>query len=71
MKVGDIIKWTNDDFDKRTDLTKIIKKIEYETFSEYSNNEALENCLPDIPSLKHGLSVYFKYFTKQDEKNLV
>jgi ASC-1-like (ASCH) protein len=27
----------------------------------------LDNCLPGIPSLEHGLSVYYKYFTKEDE----
>jgi ASC-1-like (ASCH) protein len=69
MKVGDIIQWTNDDFDNRTVLTKIIKKVEYDTFSEYLNNEGLENCLPGMPSLEHGLSVYFKYYTKEDETN--
>jgi ASC-1-like (ASCH) protein len=68
MKVGDIIQWTNDDFDNRTVLTKLIKKVEYDTFSDYLNNEGLENCLPGMPSLEHGLSVYFKYFTKEDEK---
>ena len=68
MKVGDIIEWTNEDFDKRTVLTKIIKKVEYNTFEEYLKNEGLENCLPGMPSLEHGLSVYFKYFTEQDEK---
>ena len=24
-----------------------------------------------MPSLEHGLSVYFKYFTKEDETNMV
>ena len=67
MKVGDIIQQTNDDFDNKTVLTKIIKKVEYDTFAEYLNNEGLENCLPGMPSLEHGLSVYFKYFTKKDE----
>ena len=67
MKVGDIIQWTNDDFDNRTVLTKITKKVEYDTFADYLNNEGLEKCLPGMPSLEHGLSVYFKYFTKEDE----
>jgi ASC-1-like (ASCH) protein len=69
MNVGDIIEWTNEDFDKRTVLTKITKKVGYDTFAEYLNNEGLENCLPGMPSLEHGLSVYFKYFTKQEEKD--
>ena len=48
MKVGDIIEWSNEDFDKRTVLTKITKKVEYNTFAEYLNNEGLENCLQGI-----------------------
>jgi ASC-1-like (ASCH) protein len=68
MEVGDIIQWTNDDFNNRTVLTKIINKVEYNTFLEYLNNEGLEKCLPGMPSLEHGLSVYFKYFTKEDEE---
>ena len=39
----------------------------YKTFEEYLRTEGLENCLPGMPSLEHGLSVYFKYFTKEDE----
>jgi ASC-1-like (ASCH) protein len=35
---------------------------------ELKNKEGLENCLPGMPSLEHGLSVYFKYFNKQEEK---
>jgi ASC-1-like (ASCH) protein len=68
MQVGEIIEWTNEDFLKRSILTKITKKAVYKTFEEYLTNEGLDKCLPGIPSLEHGLSVYFKYFTKEDEK---
>jgi len=67
MKVGDIIKWTNDDFKHRNVLTKVVGKEVYETFAEYLESEGLDKCLPGIPTLEHGLSVYFKYFTKEDE----
>ena len=67
MQVGDIIQWYNDDFKERYILTKIIGKAEYKTFEEYLTTEGLYNCLPGIPTLEHGLSVYFKYFTKEDE----
>ena len=67
MKVGDIIEWTNQDFMERKITTVITKKVEYKTFEEYLTAEGLQNCLPGIPSLEHGLSVYFKYFTKEDE----
>ena len=68
MEVGDIIEWTNDDFKTRKFSTTVVRKKEYPTFAEYLKKEGLEHCLPGIPSLEHGLSVYFKYYTKEDEK---
>ncbi len=67
MQVGDIVEWVNNDFLPRKVYTKITGKSEYKTFAEYLENEGLDNCLPGIPSLEHGLSVYFKYYTKEDE----
>jgi len=67
MEVGDIIEWHNEDFKERKFLTKIIGKNEYKTFEEYLVSEGLGACLPGIPSLEHGLSVYFKYFSKEKE----
>jgi len=67
MKVGDVVKWTNDNFLKRQILTKITGKAEYKTFAEYLETEGLDKCLPGMPTLEHGLSVYFKYFTKEEE----
>jgi len=67
MQVGDIIQWDNNDFKERNVLTKITGKVEYKTFKEYLIKEGLDKCLPGMPSLKHGLSVYFKYFTKKEE----
>lgn len=68
MKVGDIVKWTNNDFGPRSVLTKIVGKAEYLTFKEYLETEGLDKCLPTIPNLDMGLSVYYKYYTKEDEK---
>ncbi len=67
MKVGDIIEWSNTDFMPRSVKTRIIRKKEYKTFAEYLEKEGLDKCLPGMPTLEHGLSVYFKYFTKEDE----
>jgi len=67
MSVGDIVEWTNEDFMKRNILTKIVSKVEYNTFQEYLENEGMDKCLPGIKTLEHGLSVYFKYFTKEEE----
>lgn len=68
MKVGDIVKWTNNDFMPRSVLTKITEKTEYNKFKEYLETEGLDKCLPGMPDLEHGLSVYFKYYTKKDEE---
>jgi ASC-1-like (ASCH) protein len=68
MQIGEIIEWTNDNFKPRSVLTKIIKKTEYNTFEEYLETEGLDKCLPGMTNMENGLSVYFKYFTKEDEK---
>jgi ASC-1-like (ASCH) protein len=70
MKVGDIVEWTNDDFMSRSVLTKITGKAEYPTFKEYLEKEGLDKCLPGMEKfgIDHGLSVYYKYYTKEDEK---
>ncbi len=68
MKVGNIVQWTNNDFGTRTVLTEITGKSEYPTFQEYLETEGLGKCLPGIKDIETGLNVYFKYFTKQDEK---
>jgi ASC-1-like (ASCH) protein len=67
MKVGDIVKWTNNDFGLREVMTRITGKQEYRTFQEYLEAEGLERCLPGIKNIDSGLDVYFKYFTKEDE----
>jgi len=68
MKPGDIVQWTNNDFAPRSVLTKITAKAEYNTFAEYLETEGLDKCLPGIKDLDTGLSVYYKYFTREDEK---
>ena len=68
MKVDDVILWTNNDFAPREVLTRITGKAEYNTFREYLETEGLDKCLPGIKDIDIGLSVYYKYFTKEDEK---
>ena len=58
-----IIQWINDDFGlERLCFTKITYVKVYGTFEEYLNDKGLENCLPGIPNLQHGLGVYRKYY---------
>ena len=68
MQVGEIIEWQNNDFNQRSILTKITKKQQYNTFKEYLDTEQVSKCLPGIKNIDDALSVYFKYFTKEDEK---
>ena len=68
MKVGDVIEWVNEDFNKRSVMTRVTEKNSYPTFKEYLETEGLENCLPGISSITDGLSVYFKYYTPKDEE---
>jgi len=67
MQIGDIVEWQNKDFKMRSVKTRITGKAVYKTFEEYLIKEGLQKCLPGIPSIEHGLSVYFKYFTKEEE----
>jgi len=67
MKVGDIVKWTNNDFYEREVLTKIVSKTEYDNFHNYLKKEGLSNCLPGVTTIDDGKSVYYKYYTKEAE----
>lgn len=68
MKVGDIVEWTNDSIIPRSVQTRIIGKAVYPTFREYLETEGLDKCLPGINDMNNGLSIYYKYFTKEEEK---
>jgi len=43
-------------------FTKITYVKVYGTFEEYLIDKGLENCLPGMPNLEHGLGVYRKYY---------
>lgn len=68
MAIGDVIEWHNEDFKPRSIITRVSRKTLYNTFREYLETEGLQRCLPGMPSVEHGLSVYFKYFTKEQER---
>lgn len=69
MRVGEIIEWQNNDFTHRSVKTRIIGKMVYKSFRDYLEKEGLNNCLPGIPNIEDGVSVYYKYYTKEDENN--
>ena len=68
MKDGDIVEWTNDSIIPRSVQTRITGKAVYPTFIEYLETEGLNKCLPGISDMDNGLSIYYKYFTKEEEK---
>lgn len=68
LEVGDIIEWNNSDFLPRKCRTRIIRKSHYTDFITYLHTEGLERTLPAIPSINHGLSVYYKYFSQDEER---
>jgi ASC-1-like (ASCH) protein len=68
LEEGDLIEWFNNDFIERRVRTQVTSKKTYKTFKEYLSQEGLDNCLPGINSIEDGLHVYFKYYTKEDEK---
>uniref|UniRef100_A0A6C0I1G5 ASCH domain-containing protein n=1 Tax=viral metagenome TaxID=1070528 RepID=A0A6C0I1G5_9ZZZZ len=70
LKEGDIIEWNNEDFKLRIISTRIVKITKYKSFTEYIQKEKNKkhNPLPGLPSLDHELSVYYKYYSKEDEQ---
>jgi ASC-1-like (ASCH) protein len=68
MKIGDSVTFTNNDFKEREFTIQVVKKTEYKSFDEYLSKEGLETTLPGIDTIEEGLSVYYKYFSKEDEK---
>ena len=68
MKISDIVEWSNNDFGPRSVLTRIVKKTNYDSFENYLRTEGMYKCLPGIDGVPNGLNVYYKYYTKENEK---
>lgn len=68
FKEGDLVEWYNSDFSLRKVITRITRITKYKTFEEYLKTEGISNCLPSISTIKEGLSVYYKYYSKDEEK---
>jgi ASC-1-like (ASCH) protein len=67
IQVGDTIRWQNFDFGDREVVTEIVKKNEYISFYQMLKNEGISKCLPSINKIDKGESVYYKYYTKEEE----
>jgi ASC-1-like (ASCH) protein len=71
MNKGDYVTWTNHDLGFHRSCKTIITSIHhYNNFQDYLNSEGLNKCLPGVDDLKQGLSIYYTYFSKQQEQNL-
>lgn len=70
MNKGDYITWTNNDLGfSRSCKTMITSVHHYNNFKDYLNSEGMNKCLPGIDNLDQGLSVYYRYFSKQQEQS--
>jgi ASC-1-like (ASCH) protein len=68
MKKGDFIVFQNNDFGfERLFRCKITSIHNYESFENYLESESLEKCLPGIDTIEQGVSIYYKYYKKEDE----
>lgn len=68
LDICDIITFYNDDFNHREISVKVIRKTPYPDFKTYLETEKLANAVPGQPSIGHGLAVYYKYYTKEQER---
>lgn len=71
MRVGDKIRFVNGDLGFRREVDVVIKGITcYSSFNDYLWSEGLEKTLPGagIRDIGEALSVYYKYYTKEEEK---
>ena len=68
IKIGDTVKFYNKDIFNREHTVTVSKVTKYSSFKGYLDTEGLSNCLPGIDTVEDGLSVYYKYFNKIDER---
>ena len=68
INIGDFILFTNNEFGfERKFKIKIINISYYDNFQKYLEKETLKRCLPGINTIKDGLNIYYKYYSKSDE----
>jgi ASC-1-like (ASCH) protein len=47
---------------------KVIEKNTYNFFKEMIEKEKVENVIPDIDNIEDAVNVYYKFYTKEQEK---
>jgi len=61
MKVGDIIETSGFDF-------LVLEKNLYKSFKEMIEKEEVNNVIPDKETIDEAVKVYYKFYTKEQEK---
>ncbi len=67
LEKGDIIKFVNN-ANNDSFKAKIKKIIKYNTFEDYLSQEGLKRTLPNIKTIEEGCNVYYKYYTREQER---
>lgn len=47
-------------------ITQVTDVVYYPDFEKYLTEERLKNCLPGIRTIKDGISVYHKFYPKEE-----
>ena len=68
MREGDVVEWSNSEYELKKVKTIIREIREYKTFREYLEGEGLERCLPEIKDIESGIMIYYRYYTEEDER---
>ncbi len=50
---------------------KVVKKNIYKLFREMIESEGVKNVIPDKTDIEEATNVYYKFYTKEQEKNSV
>ena len=65
LKKDDTVKFINNDNHFKAKIKKIVK---YNSFKEYLSQEGLKRTLPNVKTIDEGCNIYYKYYTKEQEK---
>ncbi len=65
LQKGEIVKFVNNNDSFKAKIKKIVK---YDTFKDYLTLEGLKRTLPNIKTIEEGCNIYYKYYTKEQEK---
>lgn len=65
LKKGEVIKFVNGE---NNFIAKIKKIVKYNSFKDYLSQEGLKRTLPNIKTIDEGCNVYYKYYTREQEK---